>query len=386
MKNSQNFYYGKHYIDSKDINNVTKSLNSLLSQGPQLINFEKKVAKYFGSKYCVAVSSATAALHISIAAMNLKKNSRSYTSNMTFVATTNACLYNNLKIDLIDINLNNFNIKLDQLEARLKKLSPKEKKKKKLIIPVHFGGLSVDMKRVHDIKKKYNCFVLEDASQSMGASFYKKPIGSCKFSDIAVFSLHPVKSITTGEGGLILTNNKKFYEKLLLLRSHGIKKSEKNHWQNDMLFLGYNYKITDFQCALGISQLSKLKGFISKRNKIAKFYKEKLKSLHINFQNFDKSKYTHAYHYFIVSFVKVISDKKNKLFLNFLKKRGIYLGKQYLPIHMHSFYKKKINNKFVNSEKYFRQSYQLPIYPSLSKRNIEFICDNLIYAAKKFNM
>tara|TARA_B100000941_G_scaffold288291_1_gene264925 strand:+ start:1786 stop:2946 length:1161 start_codon:yes stop_codon:yes gene_type:complete len=386
MKNNQNFYYGKHYIDSKDINNVTKSLKSFLSQGPQLINFEKKVAKYFGSKYCVAVSSATAALHISITAMNLKKNSKSYTSNMTFVATTNACLYNNLKIDLIDINLDNFNINLDQLEAKLEKLSPKEKKKKKLIIPVHFGGLSVDMKRIHDLKKKYNCYVLEDASQSMGATFHKKYVGSCKFSDIAVFSLHPVKSITTGEGGLILTNNKKFYEKLLLLRSHGLEKSKKNHWQNNMLFLGYNYKITDFQCALGISQLSKLKGFISKRNKIAVFYKEKLKSLNINFQNFDKSRYTNAYHYFIISFVKEVSNKKNILFLNLLKKKGIYLGKQYLPIHMHNFYKKKISNKFVNSEKYFKQSYQLPIYPSLSKRNLEYICDNIISASKKLNM
>jgi len=262
----------------------------------------------------------------------------------------------------------------------------REKKKKKLIIPVHFGGLSVDMKRVYDLKKKYNCYVLEDASQSMGASFQKKPIGSCKFSDFTVFSLHPVKSITTGEGGLILTNNKKFYEKLLLLRSHGLKKSEKNHWQNNMLFLGYNYKITEFQCALGISQLSKLKGFISKRNQIAEFYKKKLKSLNINYQKFDNSKYTHAYHYFIISFIKAISKKKNEVFLNYLKEKGIYLGKQYLPIHLHSFYKKKINSKFENSEKYFKQSYQLPIYPRISTKNLKFICDNIILASKKFNM
>jgi len=380
------FSYGKHQIDSRDINAVTKSLKSVLSQGPQLINFEKKVAKYFGAKYCVAVSSATAALHIAIASMGLKKDTLCYTTDMTFVATTNACLYNDLKINILDIDPDNNNLNLSDLENKLKKLSKSKQREKKLIIPVHFAGLPVDMERINRIKKKYNCYVLEDSSQAMGSKFKDNYIGNCKYSDFSVFSLHPVKSITTGEGGLITTNNKNFYEKLKLLRAHGLLKDKKNHWKNNMIFLGFNYKITDFQCALGISQLSKLKRFISKRNRIANFYKKKLRHLNIEFQEFDNKKFLHSYHYFIIKFKKKISKKKNIIFINFLKNKKIFLGKQYLPIHRHNFYKNKIKGNFKNADEYFNQSFQIPIYTSLTQKNLDYICENILNTCKRMNM
>ena len=377
------FFYGSHFIDKKDKIAVLNSLNHSLSQGPILKKFENDVAKMFGAKYCVATSSATAALHITIKALNLKKNSLAYTSDMTFVATTNACLYNNLKINLVDINLDNFNLKIDDLE---KKLSKKDKKKK-LILPVHFGGLPCNMKKIYKIAKKYNCFVIEDASQAMGAKYYNKYIGSCKFSDAAIFSLHPVKSITSGEGGLVLTNDKNLAEKIKLLRSHGIFKDKKVFWKNNMISLGYNYKITDFQCALGLSQLKKLKTFISKRHKIAKLYIKILSKAGVTFQIPTSSQnYYSAYHYFIILFKKKITEKTQKKFLFNLAKKGIYLGKQYKPVHKHSFYKKIINEKYPNSERYYSQGFQLPLNPNLKNKEINLICNKIIDAIKRFKL
>lgn len=378
------FFYGSHFIDSNDKKAVLNSLNSILSQGSILKNFESNIAKYFKAKYCVATSSATSALHLTIKALNLKKKSLSYTSDMTFVATTNACLYNDHKVRLVDIDNKNFNLNLNELR---KKLSQSNNKDKKLIIPVHFGGLPCDMKEIKKISKKYNCYVIEDASQAMGSKYYQNYIGNCKFSDATIFSLHPVKSITSGEGGLVLTNNKKLADRIKLLRSHGIIKNSRNYWQNDMVELGFNYKITEIQCALGLSQLKKLKLFVRKRNKIARIYYRKLKNLNLLFQEKTNIKnFYSAYHYFIVYFKKNISKEVQKKFLLHLNKKGIYLGKQYKPIHQNSYYKKKIKDKFPNSERYFLQAFQLPINPSLTLKEIDYICSNVINAIKKFKL
>ena len=369
------YFYGKHYIDKNDILEINKSLKNQLSQGPYLNQFEKKVSKYFNVKFCVAVSSATAALHIAIKALNMKFHSKVYTSAMTFVATVNTCLYNNLDINLIDIDKENLNIDLKSLELKLSKLSINKQREKKLIIPVHFGGLPVDNKKLSKIAKKYNCFVIEDASQAMGSNLNGIKIGSCKDTDLCIFSLHPVKSITTGEGGLILTNNKTWYKKILLLRNHGLEKSLSKYWESDMKILGFNYKITEFQSALGISQLNKLNKFIYKRNKIAEYYFKKLKNLNIKFQVYDKKTTKHSFHYFIISFKKKISKKKIFDITKSFNEYGIFLGRQYKPINFHTYYKKKFKQKFKNSINYYNQSFQLPIYPGLEKKDLDFIID-----------
>ena len=380
------YFYGKHYIDRDDILEINKSLKNQLSQGPFLKQFEKKVLKYFNVKYCVAVSSATAALHIAIKALNMKSNSKVYTSAMTFVATVNTCLYNNLDVNLIDIDKKDLNIDLKSLETKLSKLSKIKQKEKKLIIPVHFGGLPVDNKKLSKIAKKYNCFIIEDGSQAMGSNFNGIKIGSCKGTDLCVFSLHPVKSITTGEGGLILTNNKIWYKKLLLLRSHGLEKYSNNYWESDMKILGFNYKITEFQSALGVSQLNKLNKFIYKRNKIAEYYLKKLKNLDIKFQEYDKKTTRHAFHYFIISFKKKLSKKNILDMTKSLSESGIFLGRQYKPINFHTYYKKKFKEKFKNSINYYNQSFQLPIYPGLKKRDLDFIIDKFKKMYFKYNL
>ncbi len=239
------------------------------------------------------------------------------------------------------------------------------------------------MKKVKKIASKYNCYILEDASQAMGSKFNGKLIGNCNYSDACIFSLHPVKSITTGEGGLILTNKKKMSDKTKLLRSHGLKKDNKYHWKNDMIDLGFNYKITEFQSALGISQLSKLKNFIVKRQKISNFYFKKLNKLNLKFQSYNKVKYYHSYHYFIIKF-KSVTKKKFESFIKQLTKYRIFVGRQYKPVNLHSFYKKKIKTNFPISEDYYNTSIQIPIYPKLSKTDCNYIVKNLTLVINKF--
>ena len=378
------YFYGSHFIDQNDIKSVKLSLNNYLSQGPILKKFENKISKYFNVKYSIAVSSATAGLHLAIMSLKLEKNSIVFLPALTFVATANVCLYAGLKIELVDICKSDFNMNLDELEMKLSKLNKIDKKKRKLIIPVHFGGLPCDMRRIKKIALRYNCYVLEDASQAMGSKFENKLVGNCNYSDACIFSLHPVKSITTGEGGLVLTNSKKIKDKTKLLRSHGLKKDNKYHWKNDMIELGFNYKITEFQSALGISQLRKLKKFILKRKKISEFYLDKLKKLNLKFQNYQKIRFDHAYHYFIIKFENI---QKNRIenFVHNLTKYGIYAGRQYKPINLHSFYKSKFKNKFPVSEDYFHSSIQIPIYPKLDKNDCKYIVEKLIYVIKKFS-
>tara|TARA_B100002051_G_C16702123_1_gene621612 strand:+ start:37 stop:1194 length:1158 start_codon:yes stop_codon:yes gene_type:complete len=378
------YFYGSHFIDQNDIKSVKQSLNNYLSQGPILKKFENKISKYFNVKYSIAASSATAGLHLAIMSLKLEKNSIVFLPALTFVATANVCLYAGLKIELVDICKTDFNMNLDELEMKLSKLNKIDKKKRKLIIPVHFGGLPCDMRRIKKIALRYNCYVLEDASQAMGSKFESKLIGNCNYSDACIFSLHPVKSITTGEGGLVLTNSKKIKDKTKLLRSHGLKKDNKYHWKNDMIELGFNYKITEFQSALGISQLRKLKKFILKRKKISEFYLDKLKKLNLKFQNYQKIRFDHAYHYFIIKFENIQKNRIENIVHN-LTKYGIYAGRQYKPINLHSFYKSKFKSKFPVSEDYFHSSIQIPIYPKLNKNDCKYIVEKLIYVIKKFS-
>jgi dTDP-4-amino-4,6-dideoxygalactose transaminase len=262
--------YGRQYIDKEDIREAIKVLRSdLLTQGPKVVEFESLLAGYCGAKYAVAVSSGTAALHIACLVAGLKKRDEAITTPMTFAATANSVLYTGAKPVFADINPETANIDARKISAHITGRT-------KAILPVHYAGLPCDMHSISKIAKKRGIVVIEDACHALGASYKHNKrwvkVGNCALSDMVVFSFHPVKSITTGEGGAVLTDRKELYEKLLMLRSHGITKERSKFtgsdalscgdWYHEMQLLGFNYRITDFQCAMGISQLKKLDDFI----------------------------------------------------------------------------------------------------------------------------
>ena len=266
--------YNRHSIDHKEIKAVIKTLKSnFLTQGPKVEEFENKLKEYCKSKYATCVNSATSALHISCISLGLKKNDILWTVPNTFVASVNCGLYCEAKIDLIDINQKDFNLDIDLLEKKLKD-SEKKKQLPKILVVVHLGGEPCNLKKIHKLKKKYKFKVIEDASHALGSIYYDSKIGSCKYSDVTVFSFHPVKNITTGEGGAILTNNKFIDQKCKILRTHGIEKVFKNlktkirsvfYYEQQML--GYNYRMNDIEASIGIEQLKKIDLFIKKKFK-----------------------------------------------------------------------------------------------------------------------
>ncbi len=384
--NSRFLPYGSQYIDSNDRNEILKVLKSeFITQGPEIKKFEDMFAKYVGSKYAIACSSGTAALHLSCLALGINSKSKILTSAITFVASANCAEYLGAKVDFVDIDKKTFCISVSELEKKLKK------KKIDLVIPVHLSGHSSEMRKIYKLKKKYNFHIIEDACHALGGSYNKFKVGSCKFSDICTFSFHPVKPITTGEGGMITTNSKKIYQKIMLYRTHGIEKNysafknkrlafdkdnQPNKWYYEMDVLGFNYRITDLQAALGISQLKKINMFTKKRNKIAKFYNENFKNtknLKIPFQ----SKWvSHTYHlYTILIDFKKINLSKNR-FIKFLFDNGIGSQVLYIPVFLQPYYKRKYNykpSKFPVSMKYYEQALSIPMFYSLIKKEQIFV-------------
>ena len=376
MKKS--YYYGKHFIDQKDINAVKKCLfSSSISQGNELKTLEENVARYCGAKYCVAVSSGTAGLHMAVLSLDLPKKFNGLTTPITFAATVNSMILSGGKFNLIDIDKRSFNLDTNKLTKKLenKKSSPD------LIIPVHFAGQSADMKKIYSLSKKYGFKIIEDASQAMGGLYKGKKIGSCKYSDLTVFSLHPVKTITSGEGGLILTNNKKIYSRLLDLRMNGIRKTNKPTWEQDIYFPGLNYKISELNCALANSQMSKIDKFVNLRKNISEFYNQNLNQ---NIFEFPKimSENISAWHLYVVKIKKKIKKRTKDSFFKKLRKKNINLDVKYKPIQNFKFYKKNFKlDACKKSEDFFNQSFCLPIYPSLNKKDLQYICKNINQAA-----
>jgi len=369
--------YGKHFIDKKDINEVTKVLKSnFLTQGPKVDQFEKKISQYCGSKFAVTANSGTSALHIACLALDLKKNDRIWTSPNTFVASANCAIYSDCKVSLVDIDEKTLNISLDKLKKKL--VSAKKKKLlPKLLIPVHFGGNVTDQKEIYNLSKYFKFKILEDASHSLGSKFKKDKVGSCKWSDIAVFSFHPVKTITTIEGGCAMTNTKILSEKMKIFRNHGIQRNKSNMinknktpFYYEQQKLGYNYRFSDISAALGISQLNKINLFLKKRNLIAKKYIKELKELPIEFQKIKKNTYS-SYHLFII---KLYSETiRNNLF-RYLNKKGIKLNIHYIPLFLHPF---QNLNRCKNSLNHYNKSLSLPIYYSLNNKEQKFIIQKI---------
>lgn len=369
MKN-KNIPYSRQSISSNDIKSVNRVLNSsFLTTGPCVPLFEKKLSKYCDSKYSVAVSSASSALYISCLALEIKKGDLVWTSPITYASTASCALSLGAKVDFIDIDKNNFNLNIINLEKKLKQ-AKRINKLPKLVIPVHFGGLSCDMEKIKKLSKKYKFYVMEDASHALGATYKGKKVGNCKYSDLSVFSFHPVKSITTGEGGAITTNNQKLYEKLKMLRENGVCKNQKKFinkshgpWYYEQHFVSNNFRMSDINATLGISQLKQLNKFIKKRNEIAKIYKKRLNLKKIQIQEFDKS-FKSSYHLFTI----LVSEKIRKSLFIYLRK-FYFVNVHYIPLFLHPIYNIKSTIKFNNALQYYKRTISIPIFYELKNKD-----------------
>jgi perosamine synthetase len=379
--------YGKHFLDESDIEAVTTVLrNSPLTQGPKVAELERAFSKYVNSKYAVAVSSCTAGLHIASIAAGLKNGDVLVTSPITFVASANAGLYVGADVAFADIDPQTINMDPASLAACLDK-----KQNTKVVIPVHFGGLPCDMEAIKAVCDQSNAAIIEDAAHALG-SVYKngRMVGSCCYSLMTVFSLHPVKSIAAGEGGVITTNDESIYRRLLRLRSHGINKGDDqficldesmsssgpNSWYYEMQELGFHYRITDIQCALAISQLNKLTTFVSRRKEIATRYFEAFADSDILAPAQPRDILTcSALHLFVlrVNFQKLRIDKA--LLMRLLRDMKIITQVHYLPVPMHPVYRETStdSHEYHNSLNYYRECLSIPIYYSLTPNEQEYV-------------
>lgn len=368
-------YYGKQSINEADIKAVVDVLQSdFLTQGPVLERFEKKVAEYCGAKYAVAVTNATSALHIACRAAGLGKGDVLWTSPITFTASANCGRYCGADVDFVDIDAATYNMSVDELSNKLQE-SKAAGRLPKVVVPVHLAGQSCDMKRIHELSVEYGFTVLEDASHAIGADYLDTRVGSCAYSDMAVFSFHPVKIITTGEGGMVLTNNEDLYKKLCLYRSHGITRdaSLMTHepdgpWYYQQIDLGYNYRMTEIQAALGFSQMDRLDEFVARRRYLVDRYNELLKDLPVVTPHVLDGTAPSWHLYMVrVDFSKLKMDKV-QLFAE-MKKRGIVLNLHYIPVHTQPYYQGLgfKQGDFPQSEKYYEEIFTLPLYYGLTE-------------------
>ena len=377
--------YGKQDISELDIQAVIQTLKSdWLTQGPAIESFEKAVAEYCGANYAVAVSNATAALHIACLAAGLGEGDILWTSPNSFVASANCGLYCGSRVDFVDVDPNTYNLSVDALEAKLR-LAEQVGKLPKVIIPVHFSGQSCEMDCISNLARKYNITLIEDASHAIGGSYLTHKIGACTFSDMTVFSFHPVKVITTGEGGMVLTNSKTFYESLIRLRGHGITRDPaqmkgeiQGLWYYEQIELGFNYRMTDIQASLGESQLSRLDLFVQRRHQLARQYNEALQNLPITLPWQHPGTYS-ALHLFVIRLHLSKIKKSRKEVFEALRAAGIGVNVHYIPIHLQPYYKRFgfKDGDFLQAERYYEEAISLPMYYRLSDEDQSFVIATL---------
>jgi UDP-4-amino-4,6-dideoxy-N-acetyl-beta-L-altrosamine transaminase len=368
--------YGRQEITKEDILEVEKVLKSdFLTQGPVVPKFEQAVLKYCGAKYAVAVNSATSALHVACLVLNLGPSDYLWTSPNTFVASANCGIYCGANIDFVDIDPKTFNMCVEALSTKLIE-AEKKGKLPKIVMPVHFAGQPCDMGKIYELSKKYGFRIIEDASHAIGASYKDIKIGSCKFSDITIFSFHPVKIITTGEGGIALTNDKNLANHMRRLSTHGITKEKKlmhqrpnnEIWNYQQIELGFNYRLTDIQAALGLSQLNRLDEYIKIRHKITEFYNSELNDLDIQLP-FQSPKSYSSYHLYPIRVKNNLNPKTQKKIYDALWENDIAANILYIPVHRQPYYENLgfSSGDFPEAEQFHREVICLPIFPKLNK-------------------
>lgn len=370
--------YGRQSISESDIEAVVEVLKSdFLTQGPSVTRFEEEFARVVGSKYAVAFCNATAALHTGFKVLNKNISKKVLVTPITFAASSNCVLYEKGQVEFVDIDPKTFNIDLNLVEEKIK-ANPNAYQG---IIPVDFAGLPVDTEKLRAIADKYNLWIMEDACHAIGGGFYnsKKEFikcGSSIYSDLTVFSFHPVKHIATGEGGMVTTNDEKMYKHLLKLRSHGIERDSAlfevpSHggWYHEMQELGFNYRMSDINAALGLSQLKKLGANIERRLEVATQYKNALKNNKIIFQDYNEDKFVNGYHLFVIQ-----TDHRKELY-DYLKSKEIYSQVHYLPVYKHPYYQ---NNgfkevKLLNADNFYMKALSIPMFHGIKNNEVEFV-------------
>jgi UDP-4-amino-4,6-dideoxy-N-acetyl-beta-L-altrosamine transaminase len=370
--------YGKQSISNEDINAVVDVLSSdWLTTGPNVTGFEGALKEYCGTNYVIVVCNATAALHLAYLALDVGEGDVVWTSPNTFLSTANAALMCGAQVDFVDVDPETYNMSVENLEQKL--INAKNNNcLPKVVAPVHFAGQSCDMRRIHELSLEYDFNIVEDAAHAVGGEYLNQPVGSCQYSDITIFSFHPVKIITTGEGGALLTNDKNLGDKISLLRGHGMtrddalmdKKSE-GAWYHQMIDLGYNYRITDIQCALGLSQMSNLDAFVSKRHAICEKYDQLLAN--VSGVTIPKqSSYAHsALHLYPIQ----VPNSKRRVVFDHLRGQKIGVNVHYIPVYLQPFYR---NLGFKegycpNAEAYYHSAISLPMFPGLDDIQIEYV-------------
>jgi UDP-4-amino-4,6-dideoxy-N-acetyl-beta-L-altrosamine transaminase len=377
--------YGRQDITQADIDAVIECLQSdYLTQGPQITKFEQCVANYTGAQYAVAVSNATAALHIACLSLDLGPDDWLWTTPNTFVASANCALYCGARVDFVDTDPHTYNLCPNKLEAKLI-AAEKAGKLPKIVVPVHLTGQPCDMATIHALSQKYGFKIIEDASHAIGGQYKGEPIGNGRYSDITVFSFHPVKIITTAEGGIALTNNAALATRLNLLRSHGITRdpalmTESIHgpWYYQQVELGFNYRMTDMQAALGVSQMTRLTDYVKRRHDIAERYKELLADIPLTLPWQHADSYS-AYHLYVVRLQLDKINVTHRQVFESLRAKDIMVNLHYIPVHTQPYYQQLgfKQGDFPDAEQYYREAISIPMHVNLTDEDLQFVASSL---------
>jgi UDP-4-amino-4,6-dideoxy-N-acetyl-beta-L-altrosamine transaminase len=377
--------YGRQNISDDDVRAVVEVLRSdWLTQGPAVPRFESAIASYCGADHVVAVSNATAALHIACLALDLGPGDILWTSPNTFVASANCARYCGASVDFVDIDPQHFNMSIPALRDKLEK-AERDGQLPKIVVPVHFAGQSCDMREIGLLSKRYGFRVIEDASHAIGGEYLGDKVGNCRYSDITVFSFHPVKIITSGEGGTAVTNDAQLAERMRLLRSHGITRdpaqmnsAPEGAWDYQQIALGYNYRMTDIQAALGASQMARIDSFIFQRRRIADHYDMALDDMPVGriSRNADAES---AWHLYVICVDELRARKTRKAVFDALREADILANVHYTPVHLQPYYRQLgfREGDFPEAERYSAQTITLPIYPALSSDDLAFVASTL---------